>query len=317
MYNEKEKTAFISTLEPSSVGNAKSMFNHLEPLEVKMGCDVALLPDEGLEHMLSLGLNAARKTTIIRLSTILKKYVRWRISNDLPANTNILKVRLDLSDVSPIILTKFVQSPEHLLNELDKYLPYDNECPNINCVFRTFLWLAYIGFDDEEAVLIERDDVYLDEMCIYHNYDEYTICEEAYNDIKNAKELKQLLYEHENPNYAVIRDRAESELLLIGFKPYFDMLLGLRQGVQKKLKGLGCSHLSYQNLYTSGVFYRVYQDELLGLPIDFSSEIVNRLKKKAPLGKKRDRRSERIAIKKADLHYRTDYNNWKKAFYAE
>jgi len=202
-----------------------------------------------------------------------------------------------------------VSSPK----QLDAYLTAvfgDEIRPNEDGARRCFAWLAYIGIPVNEATLVKCGDVRFDDMEIRYNGNAYTIYREAIRTLRvfvNAEKMER------TRGYIVdILPRAPGDLLLRGMtatetpQDRYESLsrkLSMRE-VEAVKAGRTDKNMSYTDIYKSGVFYRMYEDEIAGFPVDFSvlPGLFNITTKM--------RNSLLFAIRK----YREDYEAWKKAF---
>ena len=179
---------------------------------------------------------------------------------------------------------KVVGDPSQLQIHLNAIFPDEDEL-SVHNTYRAFAWLSFMGFPENEALAIKCDEVDLDAMVVKHAGEEpLTIYPEALQCMKVCKELKIFKYTH--PSYKVItidRKREGGDLLLRGF------ISGVEQSPHYKLNnvlsraqttaartGRITKRLNYFSIWQSGIFYRAFQNEKMGIQPDFRKAAIRR-----------------------------------------
>lgn len=238
--------------------------------------------------------------------TILKKYVQWCLDNNVPgACDGMLNIQ---GVVNSKAIYETVTSPRHLQLYLDQvFLPEDlNTVDNVR---RTFCWLAYAGMTGEDIFKLKKSDVDLQNNVVHYNGRDYPIYKEAAYSIRCSKEAEVLFLVRSNYSKPVQVYRYESEYLMRGVQcnlSYRAVIEVLSKKQRESIKaGRTKLKLDYFKIWMSGLFYRMYMDELIGIPPDFIGKI-----------------DEIAAAKKVTIssnqkrylypkYYLSDYNNWK------
>ena len=137
----------------------------------------------------------------------------------------------------------------------------------------SWLWLGYAGLDSNDAVTVKSGEVDLPHMLIRHGGREYPLYREGLQAIRNCMELESFAYFH--PAYTKELPRSPGDLLLrsSGGIPTPGVLRTRVSSKNRKALNDGDTdlNLSYTHIRMSGIFYRVYEDELAGMPADFMS----------------------------------------------
>lgn len=322
MYNEALKERFIQTLNSASRRELTTvLFNTLEKYENDIGADICTWKAEDLRPVLSeiFGFRSVSKRT--RLS-VLRTYSKWCVEKGVPGATNAI---FDIEDYSLDKLKRqMVANPMHLQRYLN-VLFADESLQTVDCIYRCYCWLAYCGLKEEDVLSLTKDNVDMYERIIRFNDKEYMFYNEAVKTFKQCLELKEFRYIH--PHYsdkAIYKDRASGNKLLRGIKEIEDIKVfrvefSRRQGNPGKRKGTPSSdktlqlRLSYYRLGLSGLFYRQYEAERAGIPVDFMDAAFEFME-----GKEYDLSCSRNLIgakqRQVARDYMKDYISWKEAY---
>ncbi len=318
MYNEELKTKFVRGYT-QSVSTAKlcaTIFNKVGQYEAKWGADVCTKTAEELQPMIDsiVGFRARSKwSTLI----ILKDYVKWCIGKGVAgACDGMLKINtVGLDNVR----TQMVSIPKHLQRYLDEIYDPENIQSTDN-IYRCFFWLAYSGMKEENILKVRCDEVDLSTLTVRHNGEEFEIYREAIPAFKNCVTLDSFVFNH--PLYSaqktVWKQRAEGDTLVRGIRSV-SSLEAMRMVLSRKAKeaidnGKTNQRLSYYRAYLSGMFYRMYEREKSGLPVDFTEDTLKFMEGREY---KFDKGCKNEAIKKREIakDYLEDYQRWKLAFF--
>ncbi len=311
MYNSEQKAKFILEYSKSMSTNrfATAIFNAMEPFETEWGADLCTKSAEILQP-------AVDSLASIRIGRgwspiyILKEYVRWCMRNHVPGAVD------GISDIKieglKAIRTRLVSSPLHLQRCLDEVFdPLEEE--TVAITYRCFFWLAFAGVDEEDVYDLAADNVDFVSQSIVIDGISYPIYREALPAIRKAAELTSFNYKHPNYSRIVRRDRIPGKLLLRGIRGEVTKL-NIRTNLSKMVRnavveGRCSTELSYSRIYLSGIFFRMYERERAGFPVDFSEDARRFMSGKTYRHKKREYRQTEIA-----KDYEKDYQRWKMVF---
>ena len=287
MYNEEMKSKFIDICSTNDTvkKNLVRVFSFLEKEEKDKDRDFCTWTREEILSTLPKILKpkaSGQKQQLI----LLRSYARWCKENGFAGvNEDIFNINEDDLPTGRIG-TQMVANPQHLQRYLD--LIFDpEEMETVDCTYRCFIWLAYMGiYEKELALKLRTSDVDLDRRIVTCNDIEYPIYNEAFLSIKKCKELNAFHKIH--PNYKakeVLNARTPCDLLLRGTKDnpekinkekFVTAILRASNKVKKmddeyvKENKFNIS-ISYDRMWLSGIFYRMYEGERAGIPTNFDS----------------------------------------------
>ncbi len=206
-----------------------------------------------------------------------------------------------------------IASPVHLEAILNKlFEPVVSE--TVDCLYRCYLWMGFAGLEEAEALEVTVDEVDFDTMTIEHGGRSYEIYREAVPAFKMACNATEFRYV--NPNYTEekqggYRNRYPGKYLMRGIRSAQIKLTTIRSAIEKKLKAAGVE-TTYGKIRLSGLFYKTYEMERFGEPVNFDAYIVERIGKtehKYHVNYTRNKLANSI---RRDLE--DDYECWKAAF---
>lgn len=324
MYNTEIKTRFITEFSTSEARRhaATVMFNTLEPYEQKWGDDFCTRSKEELQPVVSELVGFRTSSKKLRLS-ILKDYVRWCIKNNVDGACD------ELLEIEELGLDKLkrqmVANPQHLQRYLNCICDAESE-ETVSCIYRCFYWLAYGGMDEDDVLDVVASDVDLLDMVVRHNGNEYPIYREAIPAFKNCVHLTQFRFKHSNysADKVVYKERAGGNMLLRGLSETKSIkavrVEMSRRAKNPKYKSISDVddkslelRLSFYRVWLSGLFYRTYEAERAGMPVDFMAAAEQFMEGKTY---KLDSGRNLIGAKQRQLanDYLEDYNRWKEAY---
>lgn len=311
MYNSEQKARFILEYSKSLSTNrfVTAIFNAMEPFETEWGADLCTKDTETLQPAVD-SLASVRIGRGWSPIYILKEYVRWCIRNHVPgAVDGITGIQIEGLKA---VRTRLVSSPLHLQRCLDEVFgPLEEE--TVAITYRCFFWLAFAGVDEEDVYTLTADNVDFASQSIVIDGTSYPIYREALPAIKKATELTSFNYKHPNYGKVVRRDRIPGELLLRGIRGEVTKL-NIRANLSKMarnavVEGRCNTELSYSRIYLSGIFFRMYEKERAGIPVDFSEDAKRFMAGKTYQNKTRKNRQTEI-----EKDYEKDYQRWKMVF---
>lgn len=317
MYNEELKKKFIeSEIKTKSRKTiAEVCFEATQKYEEYHDADLCTLSSEDLKPILSqiIGIRASGEVT---RTSVLKLYAKWCIASQYPGACDALLT------TKPDTVGKFalqsVSSPQHLQSILNAVFGSDEDI-SVDCIYKGFFWMGFIGVPEEISVKITVDNVDLEDRVILFSDEsyrgEFPICNEALPVIEKLVKLDAFEVIHPlYPENKKIKPRYCSRQLLRGLRSNktvrdlrrisFDKMNASNSPLVKDHK------ITYSRVLISGVFYRMWCAEQ-GSPdgdkmtVDFSGYIRD-------LPGNENISATLLAHKERFM--REDYEKWKQAY---
>lgn len=339
MYNESRKKAFIKqyTQKASTAKKVAQIFSWFEPYEEAWGGDISQQKEEILQPVV-INLTGVRTKSVEAVLVILREYVKWCASNGYETSQAIFNIRTAYGEK---IRKQMVANPSDLKERLDGCFG-KAELETVDLTYKVFMWLAFLGLSDRDAVRVTSDCVDFKKMVIRFEGEDYEICRECVEDLRKVCELTSFWYHHP-PNYTARRDRAGGNVIIRGFRSPTVNLKSLRPVVNKKIAAYSIekekgsddktmdvggidgeksvhqrTYMSYNKVHLSGVFYRMFEAERSGVPVDFSEYVGKYMANRVRLGKAEyaysDTRTHTTVANTLEKDLCTDYEKWKCAF---
>lgn len=303
MYNEDRKMRFLTETR-SSTDYGRSIFNRTSECEEEAGVDLCMLPLSTLQTLANQNFGA-RTRAVYSAIAFMRSYVMWCKENGYDVVEDIYKVETQMDEKTKRLM---VASPKHLQAILDKsFHPLESE--TVDCVYRCYLWMAFAGMEESDALEVKVSEVDFGSMLIEHGGKSYEIYREAIPAFRMACEATEFMYEH--PNYKRMRSRYPGEYLMRGIRSDKIKSTTIKSVVQKAFKAHGIE-LTYGNIRLSGMFYRAYEVERMGDDVNFDDIIAEHIVKMDRTYHKNYTRSKVANLIKRDLF--DDYACWKAAF---
>lgn len=319
MYNEDQKNRFIwdyAKNKKRAFDRAMRLFNAAEPVESETGKDLCAMSDAELQMVLDR-LPMARGAYADEVIQAARDYGIWCQKNKVPdAREDILHIQTDWSEQ---FRNSMVSSPLHLQRWLNVLFDPESE-QTVDNIYRAVIWAIYGGAFLDEISQIMKSDVDLPGMRIHGHYGDITLYPEGLPSIRNTLELDTMRYEH--PLYRekiTNRPRIPGNELFRGFRSVYTIPF-LRTNLIKRSheaikNGKRKEELTFSNVWLSGIFYRAYQNEVMGIPVTFTEAASQKLqysmnKENAPMNQKIAKRRLNHMIRS----YKRDYERWKLAF---
>lgn len=314
MYNEVQKQQFIDECiqSESSRKTVIFIFNSIERYEELIGKDFCTMSEDERQAVFNGALSIRTNSKIATIS-LLRSYAKWCVDHGIDqANAVSTGISVDSSDK---IRSKMVQGPLQLQRYLNAvFSPEDEE--TIDIIYRCFLWCAFVGIDEKDTDKIRVGDVDLNHMVIHLDHMTFPLYAESLQTFRKASQLTTFSYSHRN--YGTIRrERNNGDQLLRGYKGSTTTHT-LRTRVSQiasaaAQNGKTTQRLSYDKVKMSGEFYRIYQRECTGLPVDFW-HIAAEAVEKSTAGKEYSADYLHACRVKKKREFSRDYENWKTAF---
>lgn len=326
MHNHDVKNRFIEELsDKESVRSlAAHIFSTTEPFEDALGIDFCRMNLEQAQKTVNstVGLRISNARSILY---VLREYVKWCAAQGMEVSTAVENVDLALEEQMRM---RMVGSPAQLEFTL-KEVYNEPDKNSIQYIHRAFLWLAFIGLQDFEAMQVRTSDLNYEDMYLrFGGGDPFRIYSEAVPDLKMAKRLDS--FNETRRGNTKEFPRAKGDLLLRGkptenspqqvlvhtFRPTISRAFKAaleRCEAEGKIPAGVMFHLSYDRLYRSGVFYRAFERERMQLPLGFDATVAREMQLR-PGGKKLEKSAARKVAQGKIREYLIEYEQWKKAF---
>ena len=260
-----------------------------------------------------------------------RRYAAWRREQGLPCGDAVDHLVID---TIAAIRRSMVGSPQQLKQVLD-YVFDATDMETSDIIYRVFLWMAFVGLPYYETIEVTDKQVDLRNERIYHGGQAYVLPEESLGDFAAACRLTKF-YESRGRCFPRVegdrimrgkqnkRTKSLKELLATSIRPALSRRFAAAKkrydGYDEK-KGqpaLIPLDLTFERVFSSGNFYRIYQRELKGIPIDIDGYAVGEIDRKAMAGKPyaiSEKQKRSVVLTQIRTAFREDYNNWKQAFY--
>lgn len=309
IYNPELKNRFLedNQFTPHLLKKYRSIFSQLYDFEVKYDKDVCLIDDVVILQEIFNNMSGVTSNSIYTAKTCLKRYCVWCVNHDIDGAVNIVD-NLKIENVDKFKST-MIKNPFYLQEFLDDV--FDKEDENtIDNVYRCIYWLAYAGLGNDDIVLIKSDDVDFDTMSVVYNKESYPLYGEGVRAFKKCLYLTQFKVIH--PRYEIQCDRVVGNQLLRGVRS--DLYISTaKTAISRKLSsGHSFVKLTIDKARTSGFYYRLYEQEKYGVPIEFRT-----IAKKQMSQKEHNFNSKytwnRVESTMAS-RLKDDYYKWKAAF---
>ena len=311
MYNEVVKTRFINQYTDNLGARTAHvyMFNQFEKFEKEWGADLCTRDKETLQVAIDRLAGFRMKSNVPKLA-VLREYVKWCIANGIPgACDGMLKIK-------EVGLTKIrlrtVASPAHLQQYMDKLLA-PAEDKTTDCIYRCYLWLAYCGADEEDILNVKCSDVDLSEMVVRCGDDDIPLYRESFSAFRTCATSEHFAHGTPGtPGYRLV-SRIKGDQLLRGVRTMVDSYKLSIQMSRKSAEKFGKDgmRISFKRARISGIFYRMYERERIGVPVDFSDVVDHDMEGKEY---KTDTSSFNSIRNKQIRNYEEDYARWKMAY---
>jgi hypothetical protein len=309
MFNAEVKERFVkSHSEKISVRTVyRQFFDIAQKYEEQWNADLCTRTPEVLNQFLNeaSGVTAQSQATAIHM---LKAYVKWCLGQE-----DISGVQEDLLSIDSFSSTKLkertVTSPVHLQRYLDAVFEQEDS-KTIDNVYRTYFWMAYAGINQDDAIKIRNKDIDFSEMLIRYNGIAYPIYREGIKAIRYSVELDHFKSIRTNTGKSVVINRFDGDIVMRGRKSVFTNQ-SLQERVSRKQRvafdsGKTDLKLSYFKVWLSGLFYRVYIDEISGIKPNFVPFI-------AEISQLKGLKKKQIDITRQAKYYYEDYLHWKES----
>lgn len=330
MYNEGIKSKFFEkyTRSPQTKKLLLHVFEGISAIEEQYNKDFSVMSVQQAQE----AFNCISGTKVNGASTILmilKGYVRWCHANGFPTTNAVYDLRIDMHDK---LRESYVASPHHLWKALEAAFPHP-ETNEIEYIYRSFLWLGFMGLQVAEAIQVTANQLNFEEMRLTFPVGDkeksFIIYPESARDLHKAAELTAFVEPHGQRSVQKLRaggneilrgkvsDHSLAEAVDSTFRPIISRAFkkalasyehqGIPVPVELSLK------LTFKHIYMSGLFYRTYERERIGIPPSFD-EIVLEERRNAKESSYSRNYTQRKHLGMLIRNMEQDYNNWKSVF---
>lgn len=307
MYNESLKFQYIELEDKDSRRRWLTwMFERAEPLEEAASKDICQMNLEELTKVFK-SISGNKAVSRITAKTALKTYCRWCISQGVEG-ANDLTDQLDMKDLEPY-RKQMLANPQHMLKLLNEHFDDTSE-GTIHIIYRAYLWMAYFGMFDDQAIDVKKSDVSLSRLIIKSGGEEFEICREAIPDFEWLVKKESFNYKHPLYNNVIVRQRVPGDRLLRGVRGQTTNK-SIKAHISKRLTASPDDNNppTISSIRLSGLYYRMMQREQIGIAPNFRP-IVRRI----IMHKNGGAEPAHPNIVAQARHMNRDYELWKEAF---
>jgi hypothetical protein len=310
MYNAEIKNMFAKsyTTKASVRKVCRQLFDVAEKYETHWGADLCTRISIELEPIIdeAAGLTAQGRQMYLK---IFQSYIKWCIDQKIFPN-----VCDDLLTVTSVMSKKFkhqtITSPKHLQKYLDSVFEQE-DLLTIDILYRTFFWLAYAGVSLNDVFELKNQDFDFDNMLVRCKDKSYPIYREGVKALRLCVNLSYIQLIRGDTGVVRRVDRINSDLIMRGTRSIIN-----KQSIQERIshkqkdaldKGKTDLTLSFFKVWISGLFYRMYIDEISGIKPNFFPFIKE-------IDDARGTKNKTGALNRRAEYYYEDYLCWKNSF---
>lgn len=316
MYNETQKRNFIASGVPvvSQVQKAVAVFNHIEPFERALGKDICTFALDELQDTVNKCF-PLRAATRVGHWKILRDYLKWCWVGGIDG----AKDHTDKISIAAIekIRTQMVSGPSTLQEVLDQVFQAE-ELHSTEDAVRLFCWLIYVGMPDTQTVALKTTDVDLDSNSVLApDGERYDLPDEAAASLRSCATQTSFMYIHPLHSEDRALPRCDGDQLLRGLRAEAKLppikrsiSVHMKEAVQK---GKTKVWLSTERIAVSGLYYRTYEQERLGISVNFKA-IAREIARSDGYGSPDKPMTDSFISDKARMLSR-DYQAWKLAMF--
>lgn len=313
MYNDELKNKFIEECVANNTtrDTFAALFNRIEKFETSADKDICFMSGEEISEWISDIVGSA--STSRSMLSCIRKYIKWCAENVDGAIDSSKDIVIDRTET---IKQKTVVNPTHMKRYLDLVFDPDNMKTN-DSVYKCYLWMAYSGCPEDMIFEAKKSNVDFSNMVFRFGEKEFPIYVESLQCIRNCVDLDYFVYLHPNYSSDIKRPRVEGDSILRGVRSG-QSVKAFRVTLSKKISnaiesGLTDIKMSHKRAMMSGMFYRVYQTELLGDYPSFKDEADKFMDgREYKLDSCRNTRN--IVRSKIARDFRKDYADWKSSY---
>lgn len=312
MYNEEWKNKFIesSGYKESTKDSIRFTLEKAGKYEKEFDTDMSSMSDEQLGYVID-NIYGVSKSSFKSIKAYINSYIEWCIKNvDCARDSGTSSLSPGKSAFAKF-KTQMVMSPKHLQSILDCVFDPE-EMGTYDNLYRLYFWCAFSGIPEKDLPNLTGKNFSLETQTIIYDGKEHIIYRESIPSIKNSINLSEFVYYHPNYTKPITRARVDEDSVFRGIKNGLN-LSTFKPMVSKRVTESindkrNTVRLSYAKIQKSGMFYRVYEDELIGIPPSFADYAIEVAASNGKITNERDV----LPIKQ---RLKGDYSLWKKVFY--
>lgn len=327
----EDKIRFVKEKYPNSEVSQKAVLSTLmlmDDYELKRGEDFSQFDLDFLQQCYNEITVKNATASHFGTSNILQRmklYVKWRKLNGLKCTDNIERVVIDRDES---IRSSMVSSPRDLKRALDIIFD-DPVLGTSDVIYRVFLWMAFAGMNDIDAVRVTKYDIEFEAMIIRYNHVDYPVYDDSRYDFRIACDITE--FREKSGKHGRYRKRLTGDEIMRGtanirfLSPEDSLVKTIRPTLANMVRAAKnkvassddrpanpvALDLTYNKVKTSGLFFRWHERERLGVSPDFQSYIRN--SHSGNMESKKNSSSSNFM--RSCRAIESDYNNWKKAFH--
>ena len=313
MYNDELKRRFLKdyTQSENVRYSSEALFNLFEKHEEKLNTDLCAMDKEVLQRVIDDEIKGVGTRSAKTRFLVLKAYARWCLSNGVPNASNAM-FEINVVGIDDLRL-RTISSPLHLKQYLDIMFKPD-ETESSDSIYRCFYWLAYMGVEDYDAVRLKCGDVDLKNMIvdIKEKHQTFPIYWESIRTFRNCVELDYFMIENNRSVLPIKSNRIDNDYLLRSTKgkscPSVNSFRSSLTRYSAAREARTNMELTYRRVWLSGIFFRSFLDEAIGIIPDFK-----KVAYEAELEKNGEVKPDKLKMRVYSL--KMDYNRWKLAWY--
>lgn len=302
MYNPERKAAYMEGIAKSVKTRelCEDTFNLAEKYETGWGADLCTRSAEDLTPLANelLSLRSVGRT---RRYEVLVRYIKWCVSTGVPGAIDETD-KIELDEVAAV-KKRLVSGPIHLQKRLDSFL-LKEELETIDNLTRCYYWFAFSGVPKKKIPGLTKKNIDLKMQRIVCDNKSYEIYRQSLPALLNCMYLEE--FTQIRSNYTNRMPRREGKELLRAIRASCNEGYFVAESKQKQaeagISGKG-NLLCFRDVEYSGMFYRMYELEVAGIPPDFRAIYEERYKPTT------------TSISTAAKKVSEDYYLWKAAFY--
>lgn len=314
MYNKELKEKFINdeTSSESTIRSYLYLFKIIEPYELNLNSDLCTIKKDKLEKILN-EISGKKSSSLKTRYYMIKKYSQWCVLNNIEGaclDIELINVNVNSNKVKSTMVVNSKQLEMYLNNVFkpEKLNTIDNR-------YRVVFWLVFSGISEDDFINVKSDDIDLENMVIKFNDKKYPIYRESIESIKSCIELKKFRYIHPLYNIKTYKDRIDGNQIVRGFSE--DTKQYIQNEISKKTriytaKNENNLRLTLKNTWCSGIFSRMYDNEIAGLSVDFFPLAKELIARNDGVLSEDETTRKKILSRANEIH--RDYNSWKLSF---
>lgn len=283
---------------------AEKIYNTIVKFEDRIGKRIEEMSTDELARAM-MASNVTRNTTSNTFLVYLYKYEKWCKDNGIEFLPDLSQVKYDHTAA---IREKMVASPQDLQERMDRVFE-KQELKTSHCLYRAFLWLLWSGIEDEDIVKVRTSDVDLAVPCVYVDGMPYKVPMESFQSLYVCATANSFHVVHPIHNN-VSRPRVNGDQLLRGVASNTS-----KRYLTNRISDLSAKAgvtMNPNNIYRSGVFYRMYQWEKETGSLDLTQYVQDKAANN-PRYYELDARTQNKIFHSIKSQVLKDYKNWKSA----